>query len=247
MSRSSSIDRLVTGPENFSVNMSEIGSVRNCFSALKMSVFEKPTENFFDVKSNKKLGYILQNGYSCRHHEKSQYNNKKCAAAYLQSNREFLNVSMQNRSMLEYLHQPKGEGKQPQLNMSASGQSLYADLFNERYKNLTKSIADSMREPEKPEESKPGEEMTEAKATEELNNAKRNRVYKDLGLNLNLKEIFSGMDYNELKKLKKLHVLYAAQRIRAKALATPSAAAPSKPAPAAPPEAEVKAEAKPAK
>lgn len=58
--------------------------------------------------------------------------------------------------------------------------------------------------------------MTEARAAEELSNAKRNWMYRDLGLDPNLKGVLAGLGYNELKRLKKLHVLYAAQRARSR-------------------------------
>ena len=191
-------------------NISGIGSIHNCFNVLKASVFDKPSSNFFDIKSNKKLGYVLQHGYSFRHHERKHFNVKKSVDAYRRANQEFLNLTIQNRSMMDGL-QPKSGQKLPrQINMSASSQNLYADLFTDRYRKLTQSIMDELQDSSKNLSAKKEEGVSEVR--DEVSNAKVNRVYKELGLNLNLKEIFGGLNSDELMKLKKLHVLYATQR-----------------------------------
>ncbi len=221
MGHSASTDRLGVSISGDFANVSSIGSLRSCFNSMKVSVFEKPNANFFDIKSNKKLGYILQHGYSFKHHEKKHYNTKKSVDEYRRAGQEFLNVTMQNRSVMESLCPAKIEPRSSgaSLNMSASSQNLYADLFTDRYRKLTKSIIEDLKvSTPTPAPEKAAEEptlVTEERVAEEFNNAKKNRMYKELGINLNLKEIFGGLGYNDLMKLKKLHVLYATQRGKA--------------------------------
>ncbi len=185
-----------------------------------MNVFDKPSENFFDIKSNKKLDYILRHGYSFKHHEKKHFHAKKSVDAFKKAGKEFLNVTMHNKSLMDYL-QPKPTSKEDSLSMSMSSQNLYAELFNDRYRKLTQNILFNAQDQETPGQAQPRDSAEESKGevdkvTEELNNAKRNRMYKELGMNLNLKEIFNGLNYDELMRLKKLHVLYANQRSKQK-------------------------------
>ena len=209
MSRSSSIDKLLICNDN----VSDVSSIRGCFNAMKANILEKPCDNFYNIESNKKLEYLLRHAYTFKHHERKHFDNKKCEAEYKKTGKEFLNATMQNKNMREIL-QPRGEPKSSrQLNMSASTQSLYADLFTGRYKKLTQNLVNSLQESNEDADSSAA---LEKKATAELHTAKKNRIYKELGLNLNLKEIFGGLGYSELMKLKKLHVLYATQRIKAK-------------------------------
>jgi hypothetical protein len=42
-----------------------------------------------------------------------------------------------------------------------------------------------------------------------MTRAKKNRMYKDLNMNLNLKEMFSDYNFKDLMQIKKLHLLYA--------------------------------------
>jgi len=222
MGHSNSTDRLgvsIGGISSDFANMSCISNMHSCFDNMKVSVFEKPNQNFFDIKSNKKLGYILQHGYSFRQHEKKHYKTKQSVDAYRRAGKEFLNITMQNRSVMEALSR-QSSNDQKTLNMSASSQNLYADLFTERYKKMTRSIMEDLKGPnvleakndEQIEES--ANLVTEDRVAEEFNNAKKNRMYKELGINLNLKEIFTGLNYNDLMKLRKLHVLYATQKIK---------------------------------
>ena len=219
MAHSSSVDRLGVSIGGASADFTNLS---NCFNNLKVSVFEKPNDNFFDIKSNRDLGYILKHGYTFRQHERKHYTAKKSVDAYRRAGQEFLNITSQNRSVMESLCQPKvGQKTSGQLNISASSQNLYADLFTERYRKLTKNIMDDLKESDgrrseiaKTEEAP--DSVTEDRVTEEFVNAKKNRVYKELGININLKEIFGGLGYDELMKLRKLHVLYANQKGKAK-------------------------------
>ena len=107
------------------------------------------------------------------------------------------------------------------LSISMSSQNVYAELFNDRYKKLTQNVLFNAQETDQQQQQQDQEQIDESKSevekvADELNNAKKNRMYKDLGMNLNLKEIFNDLNYDELMKLKKLHVLYANQRARQK-------------------------------
>jgi len=186
-------------------------NIRDCFNTFNVNVFDKPAENFFDVKSNKKLDYILRHGYSFKHHERRHFNTQKSVDAFKKANKDFLNLTLHNKSLMDYF-QPKTASKEDSLSISMSSQNLYAELFNDRYRKLTQSVVYNAQEPNELPPQSVNEEGKEVNAFEELNNAKRNRMYKDLGMNLNLKEIFNTLNYEELMKLKKLHVLYANQR-----------------------------------
>eukprot|EP01022_Parablepharisma_sp_SALTPOND_P033142 TRINITY_DN88213_c1_g1_i1.p1 TRINITY_DN88213_c1_g1~~TRINITY_DN88213_c1_g1_i1.p1 ORF type:complete len:483 (+),score=50.69 TRINITY_DN88213_c1_g1_i1:1495-2943(+) len=196
-------------------DISGIVTIRDCFNTFNVNVFDKPTENFFDVKSNKKLDYILRHGYSFKYHEKKHFNAKKSVDAFKKANKDFLNMTMQNKSLMNYM-QPKPLSKENSLSMSMSSQNLYAELFNDRYRKLTQNIMFNAQDPEMPQQNELIEESKGEVVSEELNNAKRNRMYKDLGMNLNLREIFGGLSYEDLTKLKKLHVLHATQRAKQK-------------------------------
>ena len=50
-----------------------------------------------------------------------------------------------------------------------------------------------------------------------LNTVKTNRMYKDLNIGLGLREVFAGYNYKELMEIKKLHLLYAHQKLKNKA------------------------------
>ncbi len=198
-------------------DISSIGSIRDCFNTFNVNIFDKPSENVFDVESGKKLNYILQHGYSFRHHERKHLQAKKSVDAYKKANRDFANVTMHNKSLMDELQPRRMSAGGDSLSMSMSSQNLYAELFNDRYRKLTQSIiheqeqCDGASAGSRSEDNSMAAPVPESKVSEELNNAKRNRIYKELGLNLNLKEIFNTMDYNQLMKLKKLHVLYASR------------------------------------
>jgi hypothetical protein len=231
LGHSSSVDRLSgvggRGREELSdfANVSEIASIRDCFNSLRVNVFEKPVVNIFDVKSNRKLDYILRHGYSFKHHEKKHYRSQKSLAAYKRANQDFLNVTLHNKSVMDCLH-PKPAAKDESLSLSLSTQNAYAELFNDRYRKLAQNIMESAQDEEKAAgEQKPGDPrmpMAEGRVADELSNAKKNRIYKDLGMNLNLKEMFHDLNYDELMKLRKLHVLYATQKAKPKDPSQPS-------------------------
>lgn len=195
-------------------DISGICTIRDCFNTFNVNIFDKPSENFFDVKSNKKLEYILRHGYSFKHHEKKHFQAKKSVDAFKKANKDFLNVTKHNQSLVDYLEN-KPSRHNSSMSMSLSSQNLYAELFNDRYRKLTQSILYNAQDNETPPVQNQDSEENKGefeKASEEIANAKKNRVYKELGMNLNLKEIFGGLSYDELTKLKKLHVLYAKQR-----------------------------------
>lgn len=200
-------------------DISSITTIRDCFNAFNVNVFDKPTENFFDIKSNKKLDYVLRHGYSFKHHEKKHFTAKKSVDAFKRANKDFLNITVQNKSLMGSI-QPRASSNDASLSISMSSQNLYAELFNDRYRKLTQSIMVNAQETGensvRNEDSKEMPLMQEGKACEEINNAKKNRMYKDLGMNLNLKEIFNELNFDELRKLKKLHVLYASSKTKNK-------------------------------
>ncbi len=53
-----------------------------------------------------------------------------------------------------------------------------------------------------------------------LNTVKTNRMYKDLNIDLGLRDIFADYNYKQLMEIKKLHLLYAHQRTKMKQCAS---------------------------
>ncbi len=49
-----------------------------------------------------------------------------------------------------------------------------------------------------------------------LNTVKTNRMYRDLNIDPGLRSVFQGYNYKELMEIKKLHLLYARQKGKAK-------------------------------
>lgn len=196
--------------------------MKDYFKNIKANIFEKQCENMFDVQSNKKLDSILKHGYSFKHQEKKHYHAQRCPAGSRKANQEFLNATMQNKSMMSYI-QNKPISRESSGNLSVSGQNLYAELFTDRYIKLTQSIMDSMPENDRNGSQIIQEEHTvgEKQVANEFDKAKKNRIYKELGMNINLKEIFQDMNYNDLMKLRKLHVLQAKQKIMQKNTVVP--------------------------
>lgn len=181
----------------------------------KANIFEKQCDNMFDVESNKKLDSILKHGYSFKHQEKKHYHAQRCPAGSKRASQEFLSATMQNKSMMSCI-QNRPVQRENSGNLSVSGQNLYAELFTDRYIKLTQSIMDSFQEPEHNGSQiiTEGHNVNEKQVSEEFDKAKKNRIYKELGMNINLKEIFQGMNYDDLMKLRKLHVLQASQKMK---------------------------------
>jgi len=83
-------------------------------------------------------------------------------------------------------------------------QLLYNDLFTERYKIMSQTLQNSVNDVSK----------SAASISQELKTAKRQSLYKELNFNVNLERVFDRMDANCLKNVKKMHMLYAAQKQR---------------------------------
>lgn len=49
-----------------------------------------------------------------------------------------------------------------------------------------------------------------------LNLAKKSRIYKDLKMDTGLQNVFQEYGFKQLMEIKKLHLLYAHQRVKAK-------------------------------
>jgi hypothetical protein len=97
-------------------------------------------------------------------------------------------------------------------NEDKSMQLLYNDLFTERYKNLTKTLIESANESKIMEKSL--STCKGADVSHELKAVKRQNIYKELNFNINLESVFNKMNANELTNVKKMHVLYASQKLQ---------------------------------
>jgi len=183
--------------------------MRDCLKNLGANAFDRPNDNLYQEKNHRRLSSILKNGYSFKHQEKKQYYAQRSEAANLKVNQEMLSMSLNSRSILSFAQQ-KASQKDLAENLSNSSQNLYAELFTDRCIKLTQSIVGTLQEDTHNKSRFEG--VTEARVTEELNKAKKNKMYKELGMNLNLKEIFQGFNYDDLMKLRKLHVLHATQK-----------------------------------
>lgn len=153
--------------------------------------------NIFDVKSKKSLDYLLRNGYSYKQQEKKQYINKRTFASNKRASMDSLNIALQNEGPFTYnINKPE----QKQLNISQSSQDLYKELFTDRFNKLSQRFY-------KPRNS--SKDSGRQIISEEV---KKKKIFNELEFNLNLKEMFQTLDEEDLKKLKKLHANYAAQK-----------------------------------
>jgi hypothetical protein len=160
----------------------------------------------YNQRSNRKLNLILKNGYTFKHLERRHYYANRSTISNKIANQEFLNATVQNKAMLSCMEHKSQPREGPGL--SASSNDIYAEMFTDRYIKLTQSIMDTLQE----KESSGSPRVCEGRVTEELNNAKKNQIYKELGMNINLKEMFQTLSYDDLMKLRKLHVLHATQK-----------------------------------
>jgi hypothetical protein len=89
-----------------------------------------------------------------------------------------------------------------------SMQLMYNELFNERYRNLTKTLMDNSND----SRSENNLSLRGASLSNGIKAAKRQSIYRELNFNINLEKLFNGMNANDLTNVKKMHVLYASQK-----------------------------------
>ena len=136
-------------------NISNNVTLRECMESLKMGT-KKPTVNFFDVKSQKKLNLILSGGYYYKYHEKKHYNANKGTRVQPKATKKINNDSVLeifesniiyiyiNIYIYIYVDQSRILERRDSSRSLDSTQNFYNDMFTERYKNLTKNFIENL-------------------------------------------------------------------------------------------------------
>lgn len=91
-----------------------------------------------------------------------------------------------------------------------STRQFYNEVFADRAGNEAKALQQQAAEPSIELCVNVGLPMPSVEV--KLNTVKKNRMYKDLNIDLGLRDIFADFNYKQLMEIKKLHLLYAHQR-----------------------------------